>query len=190
MEQQGRLDAKRGAIPAILPGALLALAASIVGVAIALDGALSRTVNGVGVVCWIAAGALIARSLRGAAGRFRGASATAAAVVVLAVVVRPSDLPAAFAGFSIAGAVIASIVRDRPMQWVLLLPAAWLPAHVALAIGQSILDGSTAIRTDPPPTAVLVPLAMVVAAAASGFAVSRLRRSPRSAPQSAEFGTR
>lgn len=178
MEQQGRLDARRRASPAILPGTLLALAAGIVGMAIALDGAVGRAVNGVGVVCWIVAAALIVRSLRGATGRLLGAAATTAAVLVLAVVVRPSELSAALVGFSIAGAIIAAIVRDRAMQWVLLLPAAWLPAHVVLAIGRSITAGSTTVRTDPPPTAVVVPLAMVAAATAGGFTVSRLRRSP------------
>jgi hypothetical protein len=165
---------------AVVPGLLLAGAAAVVGVAIALDGTPARVVNGLGVLGWFAAGALLVRSLRRSRGRLVGAAATAAAVLVLAFVVRPSDLVAALVGFSLGGALVATVARDAPLHWALLLPAAWLPAHVAVAIGRSVLAGATSVRTDPPPTAVVVPLAMVAAATAAGLLVARLRHTRRS----------
>lgn len=160
------------------PGALLAVAAGIVGVAIALDGTAARSVNGIGVLCWIVASVMIVRALRHATNRLRGTAATAIGVGVLSFVVRPSDLIAALIGFSVAGVLIALIVPDRPVQWALLLPAAWLPAHIAVAIGRSVLADSPSVRTDPPPTTVFVPLAMVLAATLGGYAVARFRTEP------------
>ena len=164
---------------AVVPGLLLAGSAAVVGVAIALDGTSARVVNGVGVLGWFAAGVLLVRSVRRSRGRLVGTAAAAAVVVVLAFVVRPSDLAAALVGFSLGGALVATIARDAPLHWALLLPAAWLPTHVAVAIGRSILAGATSVRTDPPPTAVVVPLAMVAAATAGGLIVARLRRARR-----------
>lgn len=165
----GGLSGARG------PGVLLALAAAIVGVAIALDDGAARAVNGVGVLLWIAAAALLVRSVRGSVRWQTSAFVVVAIVLVLALLVRPSDLVAAAAGFSVAGVIIALVVRDRTLGWALLVPAGWLPAHVSLAIGRSLLSGGAAIRTDPPPTAALVPLMMVVAATVGAVVVVRWR---------------
>lgn len=163
----------------LVPGALLAASAAIVGVAIALDGTPARVVNAVGIVGWFAAGVWLVRSVRRVDGRVVGAAATPATVLVLAFVVRPTDLFAALIGFSIGGAIVAAVGRGAPLHWALLLPAAWLPAHVGVAIGRSLLAGATSVRTDPPPTAVVVPLAMVAAATASGLLVGRFRAARR-----------
>lgn len=158
-----------------LPSVLLAVAAGIVGLAIAADGAVARAINGVGVACWFVAAVLLVRALRGAP-RWRPAALLVVAIVlVLALIVRPTDLLAAAVGFSAAGAIVAASVRDRPLVWALLVPAGWLPAHVSLAIARSALSGGTAIRTDPPPTAVLVPLTMVLAAGFGAIGVARWR---------------
>ena len=158
------------------PAVLLAVAAAIVGVAIALDGEAARAVNGVGVLLWIAAAALLVRSVRGSLQWQTSALVVAAVVLVLALLVRPSDLVAAAAGFSVAGASVAVVVRERALGWALLVPAGWLPAHVSLAIGRSLMNDGAAIRTDPPPTVVLVPLMMVVAATIGAGVVVQWRR--------------
>jgi hypothetical protein len=168
-----RLD--RGGGGVLPPAVLLAVAAGIVGLAIAVDGAAARAINGVGVLCWIVAAGLLVRELRGVR-RWRPAALLVVAIVlVLALLVRPSDLFAAAVGFFVAGAIVAASAPDRPLGWALLVPASWLPAHVSLAIGRSILDGGTSIRTDPPPTAVLVPLTMVLAAGVGAILVARWR---------------
>ena len=171
-----RLSARRDRSPTgRSPGLLLAGAAAVVGLAIALEGGLARAVNGVGVVAWFVAAGLLVRSLRGARGRAVTTAAVVALVLVLAFLVRPSDLSAAAVGFFVAGAIVAAVARDRPIGWALLVPAGWLPAHVAVAIGRSILREGVAIRTEPPPTTVLVPLTMVLAAAAGAAVIERWR---------------
>ena len=157
-----------------LGGLLLGGAAALVGVAIVADGALARVVNGVGAIGWLTALVLLARSVRGTERWPAAASATVVAVVALAVLVRPRDLAVASVAFLLAGAMIAIAARDWRHLWALLVPAAWLPAHLLVNIARSALAGSTRVRTDPPPTAALVPLAMVLAAGIGGLLVTRL----------------
>lgn len=153
---------------------LLLLAATLVGIAIAGDGTMARTINGLGGLSWLAAAALLGWSVRADPRRFRNGAVTLGATIVLAVAVRPTDLVAAVVGFSVAGALVAVVARERPQPWVLLVPALWLPVHVLTRVGARVLrDGAAAVRTDPPPTAALVPLAMVVAAAIGGLIVER-----------------
>ena len=164
------------------PGVLLVLAAAIVGLASALDGTAARLLNGVGGLCWLAAAALLARSLRRARERRLSLAVVAVAVLVLALAVRPSDLPASLVGFSVAGALVAVVARHHPLRWALLVPAAWLPAHLAIAILRAFRDGTRTVRTDPPPTAALVPLSMVLAALAAAWLVDRRRQAIASRP--------
>ena len=159
-------------------GALLVLAAAIVGLAIAIEGTMARALNGVGAVCWLVAGVLLARSVRSTKRWPLGTLATLGIVVVLSLVVPPTDLTAAVVGFAAAGALLAALMRERQVGWSLLVPAAWLPVHLAVAIGGLLNQGEASVRTDPPPTAALVPLAMVLAAAAGGLLVARLRGGP------------
>lgn len=169
-----RINANRNH-SSLLPGAILAVAAAIVGVAISLNGMPARLVNAVGVAFWIIASFLLLRDVLADSNRWQGFVSVTIGVGVLAFVVRPSDLLAAVVGFSVAGAVIALVVLDRPIQWALLLPAAWLPAHIVVAIGRSIMAGSSSVRTDPPPTTSVVPLAMVVAAMAGSYTIARIK---------------
>lgn len=165
-------------LPRIGKAAIVA-GAVLVGVAIVADGAVSRALNGVGAVAWVGGAALLAVALRHESRAGVTFGLTAIAAVVLAILVRPSDLVAAVIGFGIAGAVVGSVARSHAVGWALLVPGIYLPVHVILAIGRSVIAGGATIRTEPPPTAPLVPLAMVLAAAIAGFAVSRLRgRSP------------
>ena len=161
------------------PGTLLVVAAAIVGLAIAADGTLARMLNGVGGLCWLAAAVALALGVQRER-RLQGALVTAGVVLLLALVVRPSDLAAALVGFSLGGAVVAFAVGNQPLRWALLVPAAWLPAHLAIAIVRAAAAGNPRVRTAPPPTAALVPVAMVLAALAGGLVIVRWLQATRS----------
>jgi len=165
-----------------LAGALLLVAAALVGVAIAVDGTAARVLNGIGALGWLVAAAILVKSLRGSRRGVTVGSAAAAVILLLALVVRPSDLAAALVGFAAAGTTIALIGRDRPVEWALAVPAFWLPVHLTLAVGRAAVAGEARVRTDPPPTAALVPLAMVLAALAGGLVVARLRDQRQGGP--------
>jgi len=167
-------------------GGLLA-AAGIVAIAIAVDGVAARALNGLGALCWLTAAALLARSLRTSPRWGLAGGASVLVVLLLALVLPPSDLFTALVGFSAAGALVALLGRDRPLAWALTVPAFWLPLHLTLAVGRAVLSGEPRVRTDPPPTASLVPLGMVLAAAAGGALVAllldRRRSDPRRRPE-------
>ena len=155
---------------------LLAGGAILVGAAIAADGTLARVINGIGAASWVAGTALLIWQLRrteGFAWRLPLASAIA---VGIAAVVRPNDLGGALIGFSVAGLAIAATARQQRLGWAALAPAIYLPAHIVIAIGRSALAGATRVRVDPPPTAPVVPLAMVAAALIGGLVIEALRR--------------
>lgn len=151
----------------------LAAAAVLVGVAIVWDGAAAKAFNGIGGLVWVGCAIALATELR----RDRSWRATGAVVlglaILFAVVVRPSDGLIAAAGFGLGGALIASIARGSQTSWAVLLPAMWLPVHLAVAVGRAsyrtLSGGESAIRTDPPPTAAVVPLLMVLAAWGGGW---------------------
>jgi hypothetical protein len=154
---------------------MIVVAAVLVGVAIVADGTISRALNGVGALAWVVGAVILVVALRSESRAGFLFGLTAFAAVELALLVRPSDLPGAIAGFGIAGAVVGFAARSRPVAWALLVPGIYLPVHLTVAIGRSLLAGGTSIRTEPPPTAPLVPLAMVLAAAVAGLVVNRIR---------------
>jgi hypothetical protein len=154
----------------------LGFAAILVGIAIALDGPVVRVVNGIGAVLWVASGVLLAFSLPTAKRPPLGWLLALASGLLLGAVVRPATLAEAVVWFGIAGAVVALAAGDRLGAWALLVPAVYLPVHLAIGIGRAILRGG-AIRTDAPPTAEILPLAMILAAAAGGaIAAAVVRR--------------
>lgn len=157
----------------------LVLAGALVGLAIAADGAVARAVNGVGGLLWLGSLGVLAWSVRREPGRVVGAAAVLGAALALTFLVRPSELVPATLGFAVGGALVAGAARRRELVWALLVPAAWLPVHLGVAVGRAVVrsltDGTPAVRTDPPPTAALVPLAMVLAAGLGGLAVRRFR---------------
>ena len=153
----------------------LVLASLLVGVAIALDGAAARAINGLGGLLWIGAGVVLVVAPRAGRDRSRVVAAAVGTALILALWARPFDLVSAVPGFLAAGALVGWIARERRVKAALLVPALWLPVHLVVAIGKAILraatDGAAAVRTDPPPTAAVVPLGMVVAAAFGGLVV-------------------
>ena len=154
--------------------ALLMVAAGFVGIAIALDSEVGRAMNGIGGLLWLGgAGLLLADARRSPLGA-RTWAVVGLAVVALSSLLSPRDLGSAFVGFFVGGWAVMLLSRRGKgrLAAVGLLPALWLPTHLAVAavraLYRAIADQPAGIRTDPPPTAALVPLAMVVMAFLGG----------------------
>lgn len=150
----------------------LALGALLVGVAIVMDSDVGRAVNGVGGVLWFASTVLLTL----AAWRTRPPvwlwAVLALVVIAVAFVVKPSAIVPAMIGFVPAGLLLGAIAPKSKLLWAALVPAWYLPAHIGTAIATSavnaMLGNEASLRTDPPPTAAIVPLVMVACALVGG----------------------
>lgn len=151
----------------------LATATVIVGASIVADGELARILNGVAGLAWFASSAMFIME-----GQRRGATAVQWAGVValtagVAFVVKPSDIVLAAIGFTSAAFIAGVIVRRDPLLWAKMIPALYLPLHIGTAVlkaaVRSAMGIESSIRSDPPPTAVIVPAVMVIAALSGGF---------------------
>jgi hypothetical protein len=161
-------------------GDIVLMAASLlVGVAIASPDPISRAINGVSGLLWMAGAALLVAALRDDSRFWMRLGLVAVAGMVLVLAVRPSDLLMATVGFGIAGGAVAAVTGARGFAWAKLLAALWLPEHLLTAVVRAVYraarDLPATIRSEPPPTAALVPFAMVAAAFAGGWLVIRLR---------------
>lgn len=160
-------------------GYALLAAATAVGLAIVADGQAARTINGIGGLVWVAAAGLLVISLRQEAFFWPRIALATGLALALVLLVRPSDYPRAAVGFAIAGAVIGLTATHLTGEWALTVPGLWLPLHLIVAIGRvverSVHDLPAHVRTEPPPTAALVPLTMVVTAWAGGVLIEILR---------------
>lgn len=158
----------------------LAAATVVVGASIIADGTLAKGLNGVAGLTWFASSAMfIVEGRRRGVGALQWAGTIGLASVV-AFVIRPSDLALASIGFGGVGMVVALTARRDPMLLAKMIPALYLPLHIGTAVakaaGRSALGLETSIRTEPPPTAAVVPAVMLVAAIAGGWIASRFRR--------------
>lgn len=153
--------------------ATLAVATVIVGASIVTEGTVARGLNGLAGMTWFASSAMFLYE-----GRKRGTTALQWASIValtaaVAFVIKPSDLTLAVAGFTPAGFVAGSMIRRDPVFWAKMIPALYLPMHIGTAVleaaGRSALGLESSIRTDPPPTAAIVPAVMLAAAIAGGW---------------------
>jgi hypothetical protein len=97
---------------------------------------------------------------------------------VLGAVVRPAGIGEALVAFAVAGAIVVLVAGDRSGGWALLVPAIYLPVHLLIGIGRAMLANG-GVRTDPPPTAAVVPLAMLLGASLAGLLAASLVRSQR-----------
>jgi hypothetical protein len=156
----------------------LILAAAIVGVAIGLSGSGAQVLNGIGALVWLASGAYLALSLPRPERRTLGWLAAIVGALALGAVVRPSGLLEATVWFAIAGAAAVLLAGDRSGAWALLVPAIYLPVHLLIGIGRAILLNH-GMRVEPPPTAALLPLVMVLAAVVAGALATMLVRRER-----------
>lgn len=156
----------------------LAVATVIVGASIVADGQMARALNGVAGITWFASSAMFILE-----GRRRGSTTLqwagiGALTAVVAFVVRPSDIVLATVGFIPAGFVAARIAGRNPLLWAKMIPALYLPLHIGTAVlkaaGRSALGMESSIRTEPPPTAAIVPFVMLAAAMVGGFLARKL----------------
>lgn len=163
--------------------ATLAAATVVVGASIVADGDIARALNGLAGVTWFASSAMFVIE-----GRRRGATMLEWAGIValtssVAFLVKPSDLVLATGGFLLTGFFAGLVMRRDPVFWAKLIPALYLPMHIGTAVlkaaGRSALGLESTIRTEPPPTAAIVPAAMLAAAIAGGWVARRvLHRQP------------
>lgn len=160
--------------------ATLAAATVIVGASIVADGTMARALNGVAGLTWFSSSAMFIVE-----GRRRGSSplqwsGILALTAGVAFVIRPADLVLALSGFVPAGFRAAAAVRRDPMLWAKMIPALYLPMHIGTAVlkaaGRSALGMESSIRTEPPPTAAIVPAVMLGAAVAGGWLTARFGR--------------
>ena len=156
----------------------LAVATVIVGASIVADGQLAKALNGVAGITWFASSALfiLEGRKRNATGlQWVGITALTAAV---AFVVKPSDIVLATIGFVPAGIAAGVIAKRAPIFWAKMIPALYLPLHIGTAVlkavGRNSLGMESSIRTDPPPTAAVVPMVMLGAAIAGGFIARKI----------------
>ena len=156
----------------------LVLSATIVGLAIVVGGAASRVLNPIGALLWVSSGVFLAVSLPSVQRQMLGWAAAIAGGFILGALVRPSSLFEAIVWFALAGAVVVFAAKDRVGAWALLVPAIYLPVHLLIGIGRAILRNG-GVRTDPPPTAAIVPLAMLLAALVAGALAATLVRRGR-----------
>lgn len=156
----------------------LIIAGVVVAIAILLEGAPSRAVNGVGALLWLGSTAILVRDVARGPRWWIAGAVTLAVTVALSTLVEPTSLAAAVPGFAIGGLIVA-LLTPRPLGWAVLVAGLWLPVHLLTAVAPAIIratsGGSAAVRTDPPPTAAVVPLAMILAAGAAGLAVGSWR---------------
>jgi hypothetical protein len=162
-------------------GTVLLLAAiALVAGSIVTEGALSRGLNGLAGLAWFGAAAMLAWSAWRTSRRWHLWTLLISLTALVAFVVKPTDFLPAVIGFGLAGAAAAVAGGTRETLWAKLVVGLYLPLHIGTAMlkaGWRTATGAEAsIRTEPPPTAALVPLAMFLAAAGGGWLVSVWRR--------------
>jgi hypothetical protein len=169
---------------------LLVAAALFVALAIDSEDGVARVLNTMGGILWLLSAWLLWRANARHAGRSVPlVAATTALVLVIAL--RPSNLIWAGVGFAIGGAIVALAVSGDRVRAALMLPALWLPVHLLVAITKvgirEIRDRPATVRTDPPPTAAFVPLAMVLASMFGAWAIGKIvERRLTSHPEAAQ----
>ena len=156
----------------------LIVAGLVVALAILTGGAVSRAINGIGALIWMASLAALLLGVRDDTRWGTKLGLAALVTLVLSYGVEPTNIATAVPGFAIGGAAIA-VVSSRPVVWALMVPALWLPVHLLTAVVPAIIraasGGAASVRTDPPPTAAVVPLLMIVSAGVAGWLVGTIR---------------
>jgi hypothetical protein len=93
--------------------------------------------------------------------------------------VKPTDFVPALVGFGLAGMAVSFAAPRYAVLWAKLIVGLYLPFHIGTAVAKAMYRNVTgteaSIRTDPPPTAALVPLVMLAAAIGGAMLVQALR---------------
>jgi hypothetical protein len=156
----------RQAIEDRLP--VLVAAAIVVGIAIGMNEDARRFVNGIGGLLWMVGAFLIITRSIAAGVTWRQIGLVLAVILILSYLIRPTDPVWAAIGFGWGGAVVGFAGGPLGSRLGAMLGALWLPAHLLMAVVRvgirELQDQPASLRSDPPPTAVIVPLVMVLAA--------------------------
>ena len=159
---------------------LLVAAIVLVALSIVLDGTVSRMLNGLAGVTWFASAVFLVLAARRQGGSVRTWLVAVGLTVLVAFVVTPSDFLPAAIGFGAAGIASALVAGRDETLWARVIVGLYLPLHVGTAMvraaWRAASGGEASIRTDPPPTAALVPAAMLLAAIAGALLVQAWQR--------------
>lgn len=157
----------------------LAAATVIVGASILAGGEAGRVLNGVSGLTWFGAAGLLGVAAFRLRHGWRVWAVAVAMTGVVAFVVKPSDLMLAIVGFGLAGAAMTVVAAPHGVLWAKFVVALYLPFHIGAAVGRAVyrsLSGSEAvIRSDPPPTAAMVPIAMLLAGLGGALMIGWVR---------------
>jgi hypothetical protein len=158
---------------------LLTCSSVLVGAAISADGSIGRLLNGVGAIGWLVSIPVLVNAARREQVPGWIWPLCIGFSAVIAFLVRPSDIVLATVAFSAAGSLVGWNTRPKPAVWGALVAACYLPAHVGAALlkaaGRALFGVEATIRTEPPPTAEIVPLVIVVTAVTSAVVANRIR---------------
>ena len=141
---------------------VLVIAAIVVGIAIGMDGDGRRFVNGIGGVLWLVGAFLIFTWSVASGVTWRQIGLVIVVILVFTLLIRPTDPVGVVIGFGWGGVVVGFAGRDLGSKLGAMLGALSLPAHLFIAVVRAgireLRDQPAALRTDPPPTAIFVPL--------------------------------
>jgi len=161
----------------------LVAATVLVAISIILDGMPARIFNGIAGLTWFSAAALLASAAWRTDRRAQMWGVAIVLTALVAFVVKPTSFMPAIVGFGVAGCAIALVVRRNGLLWAKVVVGLYLPLHIGTAVMKAVyrnMAGSdSSIRTDPPPTAAVVPMVML-AAAIGGAIVAQWMKSRRS----------
>lgn len=159
---------------------VLVAATIMVGISIVTEGNTAKVLNGIAGATWFVATVLFITLGMKIDRTPRIWISVLVLTAVVAFVVRPSDILLAGLGFFFAGLLASFVAGRKNLVWAKMVPALYLPMHIGTAIVKamvrSALGMESVIRTDPPPTAALVPIMMVIAAVAGGAIASQKHR--------------
>jgi hypothetical protein len=152
---------------------LLVLATVLVAASILAGGDAGKVLNGAAGLTWFVSAGLLSLTAARTHPGWELWIATVVLTGVVAFLAKPTDFIPAIVGFGVAGFVVAMIARTDTIRWARLVVALYLPFHIGAAVikvvYRNLSDGEATIRSDPPPTAALVPIAMFGAAIAGAL---------------------
>ena len=160
-------------------GTIVLLAATgLVAASILAGGDVGKILNGMAGLTWFAAAGLLGIA---AAKTGRGFDVWASAIVLtagVAFLVKPTDFLPAILGFGLAGSVIALIARRDAVLWATFIVGLYLPMHIGTAVGKaiyrSIAGQEASIRSEPPPTAAMIPFVMLAPSVAGALVATMI----------------
>jgi len=146
----------------------VAAATILVAASILAERDAGRILNGLAGLTWFASAGFLGVAASRVSGGWQVWSLTVAMTGLVACLVKPSDFVPAVVGFGLAGGAMALVAGRHGLLWAKLVVALYLPFHIGSALARAmyraIMGNEAAIRSDPPPTAAVIPMVMLLAA--------------------------